>query len=257
MPALSTYREPPLDLLDTPALGAEGYLFLPAPQFKPFLETCGGSADWNSFATSWQRLPLDLHMADGGRYRRRRHAVFRLAATGLLTRQLHRPHFQHLAYNRLNGGIARWFSPMEPDIAMGQTFRSLVAAGQRVITAHLGVCCAWELEAHQFRIEASPAREAQAARPTPEGIHRDGVDFAMVVLIRREGVASGVTALYRPDRSRIGHFTLERPGDFLLLDDQQVLHGVTPITALGQGHAYRDVLVVTFRRAPEPSAGHS
>ncbi|MFP5433366.1 MAG: hypothetical protein ACLGIM_09650, partial [Alphaproteobacteria bacterium] len=33
------------------------------------------AADWHAFAASWNDLGPDLYMADGGRYRRRRHAV--------------------------------------------------------------------------------------------------------------------------------------------------------------------------------------
>jgi hypothetical protein len=32
--------------------------------------------DWNRFEDSWDDLPLGRHMADKGRYRRRRHAVY-------------------------------------------------------------------------------------------------------------------------------------------------------------------------------------
>ena len=51
---------------------------------------------------------------------------------------------------------------------------------------------AWHIEVHQFRIEARPGEPGQ---PTPEGMHRDGVDFVLVLLVRRQNVRSGVTSI--------------------------------------------------------------
>jgi hypothetical protein len=40
----------------------------------------GALAEWSAFASSWDQLGLDTYMADGGRYRRRRFATFRVSA---------------------------------------------------------------------------------------------------------------------------------------------------------------------------------
>ena len=42
----------------------------------------------------------------------------------------------------------------------------------------------WYVEAHQFRIDTTDG----IGRPTPEGAHRDGVDFVAVILIQRTGI---------------------------------------------------------------------
>jgi hypothetical protein len=48
----------------------------------------------------------------------------------------------------------------------------------------------------------------------------------------------------------VGSFTLTEPMDAALVDDDRVFHGVTPLGRLDPAKpAYRDVLVVTFRRA--------
>ena len=44
--------------------------------------------DWQSFTSSWENLGLDLYMADGGRYRRRRFAAFHLTSD-LIERKPH------------------------------------------------------------------------------------------------------------------------------------------------------------------------
>jgi hypothetical protein len=105
---------------------------------------------------------------------------------------------------------------------------------------------AWHVEIHQFRITARPGEEG---RPTPEGMHRDGVDYVLVLLVNRVNVASGVTSIHDNERRQLDSFTLTQPLDAALVDDQRVYHGVTPVEPIDPDQpSYRDVLVVTFRR---------
>ena len=101
---------------------------------------------------------------------------------------------------------------------------------------------------HQFRIEA---KTGIAGKPTPEGMHRDGVDFVLVLMVRRTNIKSGETIMTDASGKQLGQFTLELPFDAVLLDDHHVFHGVTPVEPLDATlPAHRDVLVVTFRRMP-------
>lgn len=186
-------------------------------------------------------------MADGGRYRRRRYAVFDVTNGGII-RAPHQPHFQAKTYNRLNGGLDRWFDPVTPQIADHPIVRNLITRLSRIFAVIVpGSAVNWHVELHQFRIEAN---DANVGHPTPEGAHRDGVDGAFVMLINRENVSSGVTKIFNPDGRLLGDFTLSDPGDAVFLDDARVLHGVTPISPLdAQRPAIRDVLVITFSRA--------
>ncbi len=105
---------------------------------------------------------------------------------------------------------------------------------------------AWHVEVHQFRIEA---RWGEAGRPTPEGMHRDGVDYVLVLLINRRNIASGMTTVHDSSGKDLGHFTLTDSFDAALVDDARVMHGVTPVERVDpELPAFRDVLVVTFRR---------
>ena len=52
-------------------------------------------------------------MADGGRYRKRRFAVFAADGRRGIARKPHQPHYQSRDYNSLNGGIERWFAPIQ------------------------------------------------------------------------------------------------------------------------------------------------
>lgn len=226
-------------------LASEGHVFLPSPVMRPLLAAAGSLADWTAFADSWNRLELDRHMADGGRYRRRRHAVYR-ADPGGIVREPHQPHWQSRDYNPLNGGFDRWFEPVEPAIGDSESLRTVLGFCAGVFGALAPTVRCWKLELHQFRIEAAGG---EPGLPTPEGIHRDGVDYVLVLLVRRDNIASGTTTIHTPDGRSLGSFTLAAPFDAVLIDDARVFHGVTPVQPLDPTRpAYRDVLVVTFRR---------
>jgi len=105
----------------------------------------------------------------------------------------------------------------------------------------------WRVEVHQFRIEA---RADEAGEPTPEGIHRDGVDFVLVLLVDRVNIERGTTTIHAPDGRELGQFTLTHAFDAALVDDHRVFHGVTSVVPQDPRQpAHRDVLVVTFRAA--------
>ncbi len=225
-------------------LGGAGFAFSPAAAMAEMLGAAS-LAEWETFARSWNDLGLDRYMADGGRYRRRRFAAFAATEAGWL-RKPNQPHYQSRDYNPLNGGIARWFEPVTDAVAGHPSFRAILEAARTVFDA-LAHRPDWHVEVHQFRIEAQADVPGQ---PSPEGMHRDGVDYVLVLLVGRCNVASGVTSIHGGDRSERGRFTLTDPLDSAWVDDWRVMHGVTPIRPVDAAMpAYRDVLVVTFRRA--------
>jgi hypothetical protein len=230
-----------IDALDQ-ALRRDGFAFVPGAAFRDLL---GSLPDWDAFAASWNDLALDTHLPDGHRYRRRRHGTFSARAGGEdFRREAHQPHYQGREYNRLVGGIERWFEPIDAAVASGATFGAVVRFGLDLFGT-LGPAADWHIEAHQFRIEARP--EA-AGQPTPEGVHRDGVDFVIVMLVARVNIASGTTTMHALDGGLLGSFTLATPGDAALVDDSRVMHGVTPVHPVDIARpAWRDVLVVTYR----------
>ena len=208
-------------------------------------------AGWESFADSWNDLGLDRFMADGGRYRRRRFSAFSASPEGVV-RKPHQPHYQSRDYNGLNGGVQRWFEPILDAVAEHPVTQAVLRQGLALFhPLTVDPPRTWHVELHQFRIEAG---DGEAGLPTPEGAHRDGVDWVIVMLVERCNVASGVTDIFANDGARLGAFTLEQPRDTVFLDDHRVLHGVTAIHPLEPGApALRDVLVATFRRE-EPAA---
>jgi hypothetical protein len=261
-----------LDLEDATraALAQDGYALLPGEQAGDLLagmdcRDAGGSLerdgahgwardgaqDWSHFQASWQRLELDRYMADGGTYRYRRHATYSAQAGARVARQEpHQPHYQSRDYNPLNGGIARHFAPIEPEIAQGP-----------VLQAVLSYCCElfsslapgrdWHIEVHQFRIDAART----GATPTPEGVHRDGVDFVFMMLVQRLNLQGGETRILDLSGQTLARFTLAEPMDTAIVNDTRVRHGVTPIQPLDPAQpAWRDMLVVTFASRPAAAA---
>ena len=226
------------------AIRSEGFTFVRSAETRECLQQLGSLEDWTAFADSWNELGPDTYMADGGRYRKRRHAIFAVDVEGVV-RLPAQPHYQSRDYNTLNGGIERWFQPIAPAIASSATMASVLLFCRRLFEMVIPVH-AWVVEAHQFRIVAS---RDEIGKPTPEGLHRDGVDYVLVLLVNRTNIVRGVTSVHDLTGTELGEFTLTHPLDAAFVDDMRVMHGVTPVESLDpQKPGYRDVLVVTFRR---------
>ena len=216
----------------------------------------------DALAPSWNDLPPDAYLKDGGRYRRRRHAccVVRGDAVEAVP---HRAHWQPLAYNALHGGMQRWFAPVVADVLSQPACSALLrwtcvmASGLRGVAGsarppegvqdNLGAARrfpgqVWYVEAHQFRIDTTDG----IGRPTPEGAHRDGVDLVAVFLVARHQVKGGDTRVFDAQGPNGRRFTLAQPWSVLLLDDARVIHETTPVQPDG-ANPYRDTLVLTCR----------
>lgn len=86
--------------------------------------------------------------------------------------------------------------------------------------------------------------------PTPEGMHRDGGDWVLVMLVARTNVEAGMTEIL-DETNRRDSIILSEPGESVQLDDRRIRHGVTAIHAFDPTKTdYRDVLVMTWRRLP-------
>jgi hypothetical protein len=200
------------------------------------------AAALDALRPTWNELPPDAYLRDGGRYRSRRHSCFVVEGEAV-TQVPHRAHWQPVEYNALHGGLERWFEPMTPAVVAQPVWSRLLS--------RLAACCSelkgarsWFVEAHQFRIDTTDG----IGRPTPEGAHRDGVDFVAVLLIGREGIKGGETRVFEANGRRGERFTMTEPWTLLLLDDARVIHESTPIQPLEEGgDGWRDTLVVTCR----------
>jgi len=190
---------------------------------------------------AWDHLPKDAYLRDGGNYRSRRHSCFVQDFVTGIAEVPHRAHWQSTEYNALHGGIERWFEPIEPGLRGHPQWLKLLA-GLGNLFAALHPTERWYIEAHQFRIDTAEG----IGRPTPEGAHRDGVDFVAVILVERRDVRGGETRVFQANGNAGVRFTMTQPWTALLLDDAAVIHETTPIQPHERA-GVRDTLVLTYR----------
>jgi len=233
-------------------LASQGYAILTADETRavlaPLIDDVPARA---ALASTWNDLPRDTFLADGGRYRYRRHASHILdapASTQACLKDVpYRPHWQPKAYNRLHGGMLRTFAEVAAETRKNALYRGVILRFgdlfARSTWAHRGhVVERWFVEAHQFRIDARHGE----GRPTPEGAHRDGVDFVLLLLLGRKDITGASTTIYDNAGAPLCVFTLTESWSAMLLDDTRVIHGTTPFRATG-AEPERDTLVVTYR----------
>jgi len=167
------------------------------------------SQEIQNVTTSWDDLVIDEYLKDGGKYRQRRHASIQITRNQIET-----------VPNVLNN-LLIWLA----DFA-----------------TQLDEVSNWFSEVHQFRIDTSDG----IGRPTPEGAHRDGVDWVAVLLIRRHKIKGGETRVFEVDTPNGQRFTLNQPWSLLMLNDRRVIHETTPIQPTSE-KGWRDTLVITLR----------
>ena len=249
----------PVNTSQSDAVGSltdAGYVFLSAVEAATILSL--DLAQLDGLRDTWSRLPRDAYLRDGGAYRARRHSCFvQTFSSGVLSAVPRRPHWQPTSYNALHGGLERWFDPIEQDVLTAPVWEKLVAGigsifeRVRLAQGAAGRVDQWFIEAHQFRIDTTNG----IGRPTPEGAHRDGVDFVAVILAGRRDVRGGETHVFDATGPSGVRFTMQQPWSMLLMDDARVIHETTPIQPDGAEQGVRDTLVLTYRakgfQAPE------
>ena len=221
-----------------PAIQSHGFAIAAAASVAELANV--SVSDLLDLGVHWQDLPRDPYLKDGGRYRFRRHASYRVSGSELKMAP-HRAHWQSLDYNALHGGIERWFEPITHALVNDLRWQAVIKNTAGLFSS-LKPVITWFIEAHQFRIDTSDG----IGRPTPEGAHRDGVDFVAVFLIDRNDIKGGETRIFEVNTSAGLRFTLTEPWSALLMNDERMIHETTPIQPT-KPHGYRDTLVLTFR----------
>ena len=93
------------------------------------------------------------------------------------------------------------------------------------------------------------ARPQELGKPTPEGVHKDGAEFILIMMMDRHNINGGVSQIYDNQMQPLGEGTLEKSGDLVLVNDHLVYHGVTEVQPVDPTQpAWRDVLVLTFHK---------
>ncbi len=219
-------------------LSEQGFCLLSPEDLKQALKiTC---TELSGIAPYWENLSEDTFLKDSGKYRFRRHSSYEISGEKIHIAP-HRAHWQPVEYNALHGGISRLFDPISPDLNNSPEWQKLIS-GIAPLLENKSYEKTWFTEAHQFRINTIGG----IGRPTPEGAHRDGVDYVAILLINRHNIKGGETRLFEIDSNQGIRFTLEEPWSMLLINDHRIIHETTPIQN-ANGEGYRDTLVLTFR----------
>lgn len=201
---------------------------------------------WADFCSTWDNLLLDEYMRDGGTYRYRRYSQIKFSCKkNTLDLLPHVPYEQPFEVNKLNGGFPRYFSPIEDIFINNDFFRNLIkwlGRSYSEVSGHLE----WNIKLHPYRIVAMNG----AGEPSPEGLHRDGVDFICSFLTKKINVIGGETIITDLNNEELCRFTLENPGDIMIGNDHLTKHGVSAIESINnkKPFAFRDVLVIAFTK---------
>lgn len=202
------------------------------------------SDEWDSFKESWNDLKLDEYMNDNGTYRKRRFCKARYIADedSLWMKEYdfyHQP--QHI--NPLNGGMKRWFAQVESHTFSNRVLNGLLKKMGKRLTSITGQDV-WDINIYQNRIVA---KDGEAGKPSPEGIHKDGVKHTVLLLINRENVEGGENTIYDLSKTPLFSHTLTQEGDCLIFCDDPTFHYASPVKQISESQTgYRDMLVVEF-----------
>lgn len=222
-----------------------GYLLITGSQPHPLqqqLEQRMGQA-YRRFCQSWNGLVRDPYLRDGGNYRYRRYSVLQWQ-NNQLTVLPYEPHYQSSHYNRVHGGFNRHFRPWLSTTLHNPALTQIIRwTTQQFVKSPNEL---WRIQAHQFRIVA---RAEQKGKPTPEGVHKDGADYILIMLMNRANIRGGVSQIYDNHMQLLANGTLTKQGDLVIVNDHLVYHGVTEIEPIDVSlPAWRDVLVLTFHK---------
>lgn len=226
------------------SLSTDGYALVPAKDMPIDEEFSSAGA---ALVAEWDELELDEYLQAGGTFRRRRYARFRFhPATDSLEVKPYVPYFQSKDVNKYGGGIERNIAPLSDSAIKNEFLRYLL----RLDFEQFPVAdddTFWDVQCHQFRIIGRPE---EVGDPTPEGPHRDEVEYGAIHLMSRTNVVGGVSQVYKESGGPVvTEFSLTEPLDTMFWADQKVLHAVTPVRPDHQDQpAIRDVLILGFQR---------
>jgi len=211
--------------------------------WKNYYLDCVNQGCLQDLQYKFESLPLDTYTQGFYRYRR----FSRFSVTGSnITRMPHSTFSQNLYNNRLLGGIQRDYQELNEDIVRERHFVSLLIKFSSYCQIQSDIQSI-EIGVHQIRITCS---SRQPGNPTPEGIHRDGVDTIGILCVNRHTIEGGVTSLFYPDWDSLIFQEELHPGQLLIVDDKRLWHHTSPIKpVLFSDEGFRDVLVFTYSTA--------
>ncbi|GGQ54501.1 MULTISPECIES: 2OG-Fe dioxygenase family protein [Streptomyces] len=197
-----------------------------------------------TLAASYDDLPADPYLPDGGNYRYRRHTRYTWRpATGELLVADNPGYFQTVENNAFAGGQWRKYEELTDEVREGAFLTALIDFN--VGRLPLPEVEQWAVQVHCVRIVA---RDDAQGRPTPEGVHRDGCTYVSLHMVNRHNISGGRTSVYTPEHELITEKVFTDCLDSFFGDDPRVRHGVADVSvadpSLGEGT--RDMLLMSY-----------
>ncbi len=107
-----------------------------------------------------------------------------------------------------------------------------------------GIDFSYEILVQAQRTKCS---EGNIGITTPEGFHRDGIEFLAILCVSKYNIIGSETQLINSHGSIVFKHTLS-PGEILLINDTKMLHYTSPITIKNSNqsrYGFRDVLIIS------------
>ena len=178
-------------------------------------------------------IPQDPYIPQGYRYK----SLARCRLNGTkIEKQPHIPLFQDQYTNPVNGGIARSYQEIS-NIDYASEAMMLFAQA-------FGIDFSYEILVQAQRTKCS---EGNIGITTPEGFHRDGIEFLAILCVSKYNIIGSETQLINSHGSIVFKHTLS-PGEILLINDTKMLHYTSPITIKNSNqsrYGFRDVLIIS------------
>jgi hypothetical protein len=82
----------------------------------------------------------------------------------------------------------------------------------------------------------------------PEGPHRDGHEYSIIAVARRENVKGGETQVIDPNSKRFVHRQILKKNEAIIIDDERFIHYATNIEPNEGVSGFRDIWVIEINR---------
>ena len=189
---------------------------------------------------SFKFLPPDKYEKSKGYYFRFRNFSKIIIKNKIVDHLTDTKFFQNKKINRYAGGIKRKFSPIKKNIKFlmvklfKENFHSLI----RYKNAEVGF--------HQLRIKCG---KDFVGYPVPEGWHKDGFDYVILLNFGSKNIKGGVTRIKEKiDQNNDTFSAFLKKGEYLFVNDKKYYHYTDPINVSNNiGKGSRDTLVITIK----------
>lgn len=205
-------------------------------------------ADADSFREHWSNLVIDEAFKE---YTNRQRRILRYRL--LPSRQLEmdrNPAFKSpvtYAVNYCQG--VNLLSYAEESFIAHPVLQQVVAADIAVVAPHL-TDHTYSIDIHQFRVKA----DSQSTSPTTSGIHQDGLDWVFMHFVEACNTVPVFSNIYLSENaeSLVLSLAMEQFLETIVVHDSVAYHQASDVCQVSSAaSAWRDVLVVGFRRVPE------